>query len=227
MSWSTDDVNEAFNTALSAWNLYGLPLLLAAVAVGSWRARKADPARDDRRLAVRRLGLAHYALALWGLTTIVAEVWEAHASGQGIFPSNPVTGLYGSAVAVAVDVPVGFGLRRLWRVARWAALVPAAVRLAFGAWATSWIWRFGAPFEPSEWPLYATRVLPAFALALLLWPGTGRVFRGETPAGPGRLDAAFALVARLFLVVLGSVVVTDAADHTVRAVAEAMGGPGV
>jgi hypothetical protein len=220
MSWSADDISAWLNDALAFWNLYGLPLLLMLAAIAwFWRRDEAD--RDDRRVAIRRLGLSHYGLALWGLITIAAEVWEAHASGQGIYPSNPVTGLYGSVIATLLDVPIGFGLRRLWRAARWAALAPAIVRVAFGVWATSWIWTYGATFDPADWPTFtAARLLPVFAMILLLWPGTGRVFRGSEPAVSSRIDMLFALVALLFLSVLGSVVVTDAADRLIRAVVE-------
>jgi hypothetical protein len=219
--WPPETLDDALVTAIAAWNLFGLPALLMAVATGTLVAAKRakigsalGPAWSDRRRVVRQFGWIHIGLALWGLTTVVDELWTYRT--MGIFPSNPVTGLFGSLLGILVDVPIGLGLLALRRWARWAAVVLAAVRVWIAWWVVSWIWKFGAALDPTEWPRTAVgRVLPVFLLFVLLLPGTARAVKhAEPPAG--RLDGVVALATRLFLVVLGSVVVTDAIDWVAR-----------
>ena len=83
------------------------------------------------------------------------------------------------------------------------------------------------PAAASDWPHQAlAKALPVFALVTLSLPATKRAFRAfhstevaPPEPTPGRSEA-LALVSLGFLVVLGSVVVTDALDAAARAWAE-------
>jgi hypothetical protein len=234
MTWSPEAVDAALVQGVALWNVYALPAVLAAVAVVSLvRGRgggvgDARPWADPRRV-VRRVGLMHYGLALWSLTTVASELWAARA--MGVLPSNPVTGLFGSTLALLIDAPLGAGLRGFWRGARWGAVVVAAFRTVVAAWVTAFSRQFGAVVDLDEWPRYAVaRALPPFLLFVLLLPSTARAFRSRdaTPPAPapGPFGAAVALISRLFLVVVASVVVTDAVDAAARAAVEWAAGDG-
>jgi hypothetical protein len=226
-------LDEALIAAVELWNLFGLPVLLVGVIVGTIvvarrHGASGAPSWSDRRRVVRQIGLIHIGLALWGLTTVVDELGAYRT--MGIFPSNPVTGLYGSVLGIMVDVPVGLGLLGLRRWARWAAVVLAAVRVGLAGLLTSWIWQFGASLDPTEWPRVAVaRALPLFLLFVLLTPGAARAMKHVGPMAnltPGRFDGAIAMATRLFLIVLGSVVVTDAVTWAIRSAAELLGSAG-
>ena len=174
MRWTAESVDELINWAVGLWNLLGVPALLACVVIIGLR-RGGDRSWADRRHVVRLLGLMHYGFALWSLTVVVAEVWAYRT--MGVFPSNPATGLHGSLLTIALDVPIGLGLRRYWRIARWAAVVLAGLRLVIAGMVVWYIGKFGVVFDMYEWPRFAVaRVLPLFMLVVLLLPGTARVF---------------------------------------------------
>ena len=230
MSWTAESVDELINWAVGLWNLIGLPALLAGVVVVALVGlrRGGDRSWADRRHLVRILGLIHYGFALWSLTVVVAEVWAYRT--MGVFPTNPATGLHGSLLAITLDVPIGLGLRRYWRLARWAAILLAGLRMAIAGMVVWYIGKFGVVFDVYEWPRFAVaRVLPLFMLGVLLLPGTARLFRGagrENETAPGSRDLALALLARLFLIMLGSVVLTDALDWALRTLVEITGSAG-
>lgn len=225
MTWSPEAVGEAWVRAVALWNVAGLPALLIAAAAATLTRRRADWA--DRRRVVRQLGLMHYGLAAWSLTTVVDEFWASRAQG---FAGTNVVAVVPALVSVLVDPPLGFGLRRFRRAARWAAVAFGTLRWTLVVWLTAIGRQFGASLDWTEWPrLAAGRALPAFVLVALLLPATGRAFaaRGDEPAPgpePGPVDRAVALASRLFLVVLGSAVATDALDWAVRAAGEVAAG---
>jgi hypothetical protein len=208
---------EGFVQGVAAWNVFVLPVLLLAVAIARARAERAPGAL--RRVG-RRLGLIHLGLAAWSLTRVVDELWAYRS--MGIFPSNPLTGFAGSLLAIALDLPVGLGLRALRPWARRAALLLATFRLALTALVLFWTWSHGAVVDLTEWPRQALSVaLPPFSLAALLWPGMKTIFHDhEAVDRPSRYSWIFSLVASLFLIALGTIVAADAVDWLLRAVSE-------
>ena len=202
---------------VSAWNCLGLPALLAVCGILLLR-REDRAAWADRRRSVRVIGLIHYGLALWSILAVGSALWAARA--MEAVAAQVILGEVAPALPIAFDVPLGFGLRRLNRWARWAALPVWLLRTVFAAWLVSLAWRYGAVFDVTEWPsAFAARVMPLIVLAVLLLPGTGRALRKDPEEGttPGKTDVVAALVVRGMLVVLGSVVLTDLIDFLVRA----------
>lgn len=205
---------ERFVEGVAAWNTFGLPPLLVALAVWRWRS---EGSLGALARGAGRLGLIHLGLAAWSLTRVVDELWAYRA--MGILPSNPLTGLAGSLLAISLDLPLGLGL---WNLRRWSRRLGLAVtvgRVAIGAFVLRWTWNHGAVVDLTEWPRLALSYgLPLLGLVALAWPGMAGVFRGEREEGSDSRGAkALAVTSLLALVVLGSVVLTDAADWALRA----------
>ena len=218
-------IADGFAEAVAAWDVFGLPALVAAVVFAVAWLHRGREGEGGRLVAVRRLGVIHLGLAVWSVVRVVEEV-RAHRV-MGIYPSNPVSGLPGSLLAVAVDVPVGLALWRLWSWGRGAGLSVEGFRTVLAVAVAAWSVQYGAAFAASDWPHQAlTKALPAFALATLSLPATRRAFRArhssevQPPAPTPLRSEALALAALGFLVVVGSVVVTDALDVAARAWAE-------
>jgi hypothetical protein len=230
MTWPPETLDDVLALSVSAWNLLGLPTMLVAVLIGTVAASRYPGSGPDQRLGrmsrrrvVRLIGMCHFGLACWGLTTVAGELWAYRT--MGIFPSNPVTGLPGSLVAIAVDVPVGIGLWCLWRWARWGAVVLATIRVALAVIAMRYVWVHGAVVDLTEWPRFVVaRAAPFLFLLVLLLPSTARAVKTpkNTVLEPQRGDLVILIAMRLFAIVLGSVVATDALDWTVRTVAEGL-----
>jgi hypothetical protein len=116
-----------FLTIVAWWNLYGLPALLVVVTVvvvvlGRRHARAAKGARPvvDGTLAVRRIGLIHYCLALRAAIFLVQELLTMRTMG---IPESPVI-LIPSVIGVVINPLLGLGLRRRppRRRTRWLAI---------------------------------------------------------------------------------------------------------
>ncbi len=221
LAWPPDfeSLDSAWRWSVSAWNCLGLPLLLVAYSILLFR--RSEPERwADRRRSVRLIGLIHYGLALWSITAVGSALWAARV--MEAVAAQVVLSEVAPAIPIAIDLPLGFGLRRLNRWARWLALPVWLLRTVFAAWLVSLGWRYGAAFDVTEWPsAFAARVMPLIVLVVLLLPGTGRALRknAEEKATPGKGDVVIALAVRWLLIVLGSVVLTDAIDCLVRALA--------
>ena len=214
-----ETLDSAWRWSVSAWNCLGLPLLLVVYLILAIR-RPESASWADRRRSVRIIGLIHYGLALWLITAVGSALWAARA--MEAVAAQVVLSEVAPALPIAFDLPLGFGLRRLNRWARWAALPVWLLRTAFAAWLVWLAWRYGAAFDRTEWPsAFAGRIMPLIVLIVLLLPGTARALRknGEEKATPGKVDVVVALAVRGMLIVLGSVVLTDAIDCLVRAVA--------
>jgi hypothetical protein len=232
MTWpgAWESVDDAILTVVAAWNVFGLPALLAVVAVASSLARSRAKAneqalRDSRGRAatVRKIGLIHYGLALWAAVWLAGEL-RSYAE-QGGFPANPVfTEMPWLTLGALCDLAVGFGLRRLSRRARVAAALLALWRSGLDVLFAVVGWRHGATLDWTEWPrLAVSYALPPFLAVVLLLPGSSRAFRtrdDNTDAPPTRLDWSLSLLVRLWLVVIGSVVATDALDTALRFVGD-------
>ena len=208
---SAEAVLGIWNQAVPIWNVVGLPALMVVVTVVSLRR---GIARADRRGIVRRIGLIEYALAVWWLVRIVSEVWAARS--QGLAQANPPVLVFGLVTSLGNAV-LGFGLRRLWKPARW---LTVAWTLTGGALAilSTVLLSLNAAIDPTEWPRHVLPILlPAFVLWTLVQPSTARVFENRDDDRP---SVALALGSRLFLVVAASGVVVDALDWALRAVVE-------
>jgi hypothetical protein len=208
---------DAFAAGVAVWNLFGLPALIATVLL--WRAVWGrGPA--TRALVVRRVGLTLLLLAAWSLVRVVEEAWRSRT--MGILPSNPLTGLPGSVVMLACDLPAGLGLLFLRRWAGRLGVVVAAIRVLTGVAVVTWAVQFGATYDVSEWPAQtALRVVPLATLFTLLLPRTRALFHDSDPPEPvppttPASDTTLALVWLALMVVTLSVAVTDALDFGLR-----------
>ena len=217
---NTDDINQNLTLAIEGWNVFGLPALLAFLVFLSLKKHE----EGDRAKSVARLGQTHLALAFWSLTTIVSELWAYRA--MGIFPTNPITGLFGSTILLVVDLLIGFGLLRRSKVARWAAIFWSLFRTALAVFVAVWFWQYAHRIDWTEWPrdlLYWG--FPPFAIVVLLAPGTWRVFRKPHTDEISSDDKRLPLLSTLALLVLAvalSAGLTDALDWSIRTIAETM-----
>jgi hypothetical protein len=230
MTWpgAWESVDDAILTVVTAWNVFGLPALLAVVAVvssWSWANANEQTLREflGRAATIRKIGLVHYGLTLWAAVWLAGELRSS--AEQGGLPANLLfTALPWVTLGALCDLAVGFGLRRLSRTARVAAVVLALWRSGLDVLFAVVGWRHGATLDWTEWPrLAVSYALPPFLVVVLLLPGTAHAFRtrdGNTDAPPTRLDRSLGLLVRLWLVVIGSVVATDALDAALRFVGD-------
>jgi hypothetical protein len=181
------------------WNLFGLPVVLVAATV--WRAR------GEHRSVARDLGWIFIGMACWSLIWLGQALWAAR--GMGFVAAHLVLDLLVPLISAMVNLPIGFGLLRLNRWARWVAIPWCALRAAFGIYTASLV-RYGSTLDWTEWPrLFVEHALPAAVFLLLLLPGP--------PIEQSRFHQAIALLTRWLLVIVGSVVVLDALDFSARA----------
>jgi hypothetical protein len=231
-AWSEWD----FLTFVALWNLYGLPgvlgLVLGALLVWGRRHDAADSRREGVA-TVRRIGLIHHVIGLRALIALAQELLTLRT--MGIFQSNPITGLIFPFVSMIVNPLLGIGLRRLRPGARRSALAWYVIWLFFAAWASYWIWRYGAPVSLADWPDHLVgKALPLVLLIVMLLPHVRRAFpsgqtRSDAEAEAGPLQAPtsnlgaggsfFSGLVLLLLIVACSTLVVDAADWTLRLVA--------
>ena len=212
-----ETLDSAWRWLVSAWNCFGLPALLVVYSILALR-RPEPVSWADRRHSVRFIGLIHYGLALWSITAVGSALWSARV--MEAVAAQVVLSEVAPAIPIAFDLPLGFGLTHLNRWARWVSLPVWLLRTAFAAWMGSLAWRYGAAFDWTEWPsAFAGRVMPFIVLVVLLFPGTARALRKnvEQEATPGKIDVVVALAVRGMLIVLGSVVLTDAIGCLVQA----------
>ena len=229
-----------FLTIVAWWNLYGLPALLVVVTVvvvvlGRRHARAAKGARPvvDGTLAVRRIGLIHYCLALRAAIFLVQELLTMRTMG---IPESPVI-LIPSAIGVVINPLLGLGLRRRppRTRTRWFAIAWYTFLSLLAIYTTYWFWQFNPSIDPGRWPDNLVWLgLPVFLWVVMLLPRTGRAFaaKAETstnpsdqqelapvPASPGW--PWISLPALLFLIVLSSTVAVEAVDWVHRIATEA------
>lgn len=217
-----------FLTIVAWWNLYGLPALLVVVTVvvvvlGRRHARSAKVAGPvaDGTLAVRRIGLIHYCLALRAAIFLVQELLTMRTMG---IPESPVI-LIPSAIGVVINPLLGLGLRRRppRRRTRWSAIAWYTFLSLLAIYTTYWFWQFSPGIDPARWPDDLIWLgLPVFLWVTMLLPRTRRAFAAKpaTAKPPEFPELApepkgwpwLSLLALLFLVVLSSTVAVEAVD---------------
>jgi hypothetical protein len=184
-------------------------------------------------LAVRRIGLIHYGLALRALIFLVQELLTMRTMG---IPESPVI-LIPSVIGVVINPLLGLGLRRRpprsWT--RWCAIAWYTFLSFLAIYATYWLWRNKAAVDPARWPDNLVWLgLPVFLWVVMLLPRTGRAFGAkadtgsttnpsdqELASGPGSPGWPWvSLSALLFLIVLSSTVAVEAVDWVHRLVTE-------
>jgi hypothetical protein len=224
-----DSTPTDFLTIVAWWNLYGLPILLMAVVVvvlGRWQARSALVAGlADRTLAVRRIGLIHYGLAVRAGIFLVQELLTMRIMG---IPGSLVI-LVPSAIGVVINPLLGLGLRRRppRTRTRWWAIAWYTLLALLAIYSTYWLWRYNSAVDPARWPDDLVWLgLPVFLLVVMLLPRTGRAFaaKAESTTNPSDQEPAPAppdwlwvsLPALLFLIVLSSTVVVEMVDWVHR-----------
>jgi hypothetical protein len=221
-----------FLTLVAWWNLYGLPALLVVVTVvvvvlGRRHARSAKVARPvvDGTLAVRRIGLIHYGLALRALILLVQELLTMRTMG---IPESFVV-LITSTIQAVVNPLLGLGLRGRpprTRTRRW-AIAWYTLSSLFAFIQTYWLGRYSPGVDPARWPDDLLWLgLPVFLLVVMLLPRTGRAFAAKAkprtnlsepePAPAPQGWPWLSLLALLFLVVLSSTVAVEAVDWVCR-----------
>ena len=215
LAWSGLEVAD-----LVAWfNLYVLPVaVFAVVAAALWRGRRAPvDARLDRVRTVRLLGLCHFGLALRALLMTVPE-WFVYREA-GAFASLMIVNVAWPLTVALACAAIALGLFRLRPWARWVAVAVDGFLSLVGLLVVGWQLAYGAAVYAWDWPeVAAGRILPIFALIVLLTPATARVMAGrdslEVPAQvrPG----VTSLLALAFLVVLVAMVGVNALDWAVR-----------
>jgi hypothetical protein len=243
MPASDNSIGRDFLTLVTLWNLYGLPLVLAVVAIGVMIRRRltsSAAAGLDGLRTVRLIGLIHYALALRSLVQLMQELLTLRAMG---IPESIAT-LTTCALSVLVNPLLGLALRhrppraRRWAISWYAFLSLIAVRVTF------WLWRYHVEVDPARWPDHLVGYgLPLFLLGVMLLPRIKRVFapesapRREMGSEPGDRErvpapaqtwststpARWTIVSLLclsLLIVAGSTLVVDVADWASRLVFE-------
>ncbi len=186
------------------------------------RAAKIAGLVDDGTLAVRRLGLIHYGLALRAGIFLVQELLTMRIMG---IPESLVT-LISSAVGVVINPLLGLGLRRRpprKRTRRWAIAWYSFSSLIAG-YTTYWLWHYHAAVDLARWPDNLISLgLPVFLWVVMLLPRIRGAFASAVestkpsdrePSLPGW--PWLSLPALLLLIVLSSTVAVDAVDWAFR-----------
>jgi hypothetical protein len=225
---------DRFLTMVAWWNLYGLPVLLAAVVVAVVvLARRRGPSAQldalaDGALAVRRIGLIHYGLTVRAGIFLVQELLTLRVMG---IPESPVI-LIPAAIGVIINPLLGFVLRRR-HLGAWTRRLAIAWYMFLSAISVAtiyWVWRYQASVDPARWPDDLIWLgLPLFLLVVMFVPRVRRAFgnaapveiKPDTSSEPAESAAksvwpVVSLMALLFLIVLSSTVVVEAVDWACR-----------
>ncbi len=238
-----DAIEWDFLTLVTLWNLYGLPLLLAVVAIGVLIRRhltSSATAGLDGPRTVRLIALIQFALALRSWFQLTQELVTMRTMGVTESFASIITYTVGSFV----NPLLALGLRhrpprgRRWAISWYAFWSLIAVK------AMHWRWRFSVQIDPARWPDDLVGYgLPLLLLGVMLMPRIKRVFAaepasppavGSQPADADRVPAAIqnlstttrprwtivSLVCLLLLIVLISTLVVDVTDWVRRLIFE-------
>jgi Ca2+/Na+ antiporter len=237
MADASDVIEWDFVTVVAWWNLFGLPVLLLAVAIFLLvrrQSRSAPTAWPDRSRTVGRIGLIHCALALQSFNSLVQALLTMRTMG---IPESHIR-LVGVSIGTVVNPLLGIGLLRRRIVARWFAIAWYAILSLIAVVVMAWLWHYGVSFDPAAWPeQMISKVMPFFLFVVMLLPQTKRAFAKQGQAEPrfpqpSSQGGSFplpeasadrpvvALLTLVFLIVVCSNLVVDAADWGYRLAAE-------
>jgi hypothetical protein len=239
MAAGTNSIEWDFLTLLTLWNFYGLPILLAVVAIAvKFRSpsRAAGTVGFDALRTILLIGLIHYAQALRALVQLVQELLTMRAMGIPESFFNLVTCVF----AVVVNPLLGRGLRRRRPRARRWAMAWYVFLSSFAIFVVFWRRRYHVAVDPTRWPDYlVSNGLPWFLLGVMHLPRIKRVFaagRSEPLGDAGEAAGSTALpgvettasspppahwgvvslASLLLLVIVASTLVVDVADWVSR-----------
>jgi hypothetical protein len=228
-----DAIGWDFLTVIDGWILYGLPILLvvaAAVTLRYGRSHAKANASSDSLRTVRRIGLIHCALAAQSLIFLAQELLTMRTMG---IPESHISLVVGSITTV-MNTVLAFGLLHLSPIARRLALFWYALLSLISLLAIAWLYYYRVGIDPMKWPeQVVSKILPLFLLVVMLLPRAKQVFANRArlapaTAEPSDRDGAAALAegsvgwriislaALLFLIVVCSNLVVDAADWGYR-----------
>ena len=233
-----DAIEWDFVTLVAWWNLYGLPVLLAVVAIAvlgrNW-SRPATTIGEDSSRIVRRFGLIHCVLAIQALIFLVQALLTMRTTCIPESFVSPIAGL----IDTVVNPVLAIGLLRRRSRTRRLAIAWYVIRSLLGVLIMAWRWYYQVPFDPATWPeLAVSRIMPLFLLTVMLLPRIKRVFvtgampellnaeAGHPDLASPRADAPMSwpivsLATLLLLIVVCSNLVVDAADWGYRLAFEA------
>jgi hypothetical protein len=228
-----DAIEWDFVNLVAWWNVYGLPVLLAVVAIAVLIRSRSRPApttgRDSSRI-VWRIGLIHCALAFQAWIFLAQALLTMRTMGIPESVVSPVTGL----IDTVVNPVLAIGLLRRRPRARRLAIAWYAMRSLLGILVMVWRWYYLVPLDLATWPeLAVSRIMPLFLFVVMLLPRINRVFVHEAKPGPLNAETGdpepgsalleptirwpvVSLATLLFLIVGCSNLVVDAADWGYR-----------
>jgi hypothetical protein len=228
-----DAIEWDFVTVVECWNLYGLPVLLALVAIAVLVRRRSRPepsGLSDSQRIVRRIGLIHCALATQALIVLVQALLTMRTMGIPESFVSPIAGL----LETLVNPVLAIGLLRRRSLTRRLAIVWYAIRSLLGILIIAWRWYYQVPFDLATWPeLLVSRIMPLFLFVVMLLPRIKRVFVKGAKPGPLAAQTSetelalplaeapigwpvVSLATLLLLIVAGSNLVVDTADWGYR-----------
>jgi hypothetical protein len=228
-----DAIGWDFVTVVECWNLYGLPVLLALVALAVLVRRPSRPepsGLSDSQRIVRRIGLIHCALATQALIVFVQALLTMRTMGIPESFVSPIAGL----LETLVNPVLAIGLLRRRSLTRRLAIVWYAIRSLLGILIIAWRWYYQVPFDLATWPeLLVSRIMPLFLFVVMLLSRIKRVFVKGAKPGPLAAQTSetelalplaeapigwpvVSLATLLLLIVAGSNLVVDTADWGYR-----------
>jgi hypothetical protein len=237
MSDVDDSIEWDFVNVVARWNLYGLPVLLVVVAIAALIRSLSRPGTNDwgdSSRIVRRIGLIHCALAVQALMFLAQELLTMRTMG---IPESHI-GLAGGLISTVLNPVLAIGLLRRWSLVRRLAIAWYAILSLLAVLVIAWRLYYQVAFDPATWPeLAVSRIMPLFLFVVMLLPRIKRVFvkgarMGLLTAEQGNPERASAIAEApigwpvvslptvLFLIVVCSNVVVDAADWVYRVVLE-------
>ena len=179
-----DAIEWDFVTLVECWSLYGLPVLLAVVAIAVLIQSRSRPewiVSTDSQRTVRRIGLIHCALAIQALIFLVQALLTMRTMGIPESFVSPIAGL----LDTMVNPVLAIGLLRRRSLTRRLAIVWYAIRSLLGILVVAWRWYYQVPFDLATWPeLLISRIMPLFLFVVMLLPRIKRVFVKGAKPGP-------------------------------------------
>jgi hypothetical protein len=210
-----------FLTLVDAWNLYGLPVLLAIVVVVvlvRCRSRSVRAAWRAGSRTVLLVGLIHVALACQALISLVQELLTLRVMGIPQSFVSPVGAVFSSLVNPILAI----GLLRHSRLVRRLAIAWYVLLSSLAALVAAWLIYYRVWVGLASWPdQLVAKVLPVLLLVVMFLPRIKRVFQAHVPEEEPRDGwPLLSLLTLVFLIVVCSNLVVNAADWANRLIFE-------